>query len=611
MTEPLSPAALEKLDIPEPRPVGLALALLPVAVLIGLLISNVLLWGDSATLGPNQIALLVGAAVATVVGMLAAGVRFEQIQQGITRSLGSALGAILILLMIGSLSGTWFISGVVPTMIYYGLEILRPEIFLVATVIVCAIVSVATGSSWSTVATVGVALLGIGEALGVSSAYTAGAIISGAYFGDKLSPLSDTTNLAAAMAGTNLFTHVRYMLWTTVPSILITLIIFGVLGLSIGNDFDASRAEQLQQVIGENFVVSPWLLLVPGAVLVLVLMRWDALVALFVGTLLGAGCAVAVQPQIVEQLAVQSRAAEAQLKGEEIVAWTLKDSPTTLDFRSQQALSAEQRLVEFDMAAGGEIQLDADDETGGTAVFVPTEGFVGQARAGVKTTDADGQTRWTNLVIDVDAPNRWIQGYRVAVNAMADETAIETGDEIADKLLKGKGMAGMLSTIWLIVCAMCFGGAMEACGLLQRITAPLIHYAKSTAALIGTTVGSCLFLNLTASDQYLAIVVPGRMFRKTYADRGLAPQNLSRTLEDGGTVTSVLVPWNTCGATQSAVLGISTIAYAPYCFFNWLSPLMSIAVGAAQFQIARLQADSDSQAGEDAQDAAPADSPHA
>ena len=327
-------------------------------------------------------------------------------------------------------------------------------------------------------------------------------------------------------------------------------------------------------------------MLVPAAVLVLVLMRWDALVALFVGTMLGAICAVVVQPEIVEQLAIRPSNPVARLDADgQFAVSTLKGSETTIQLKGADLLPAATEILEFEESDAGTLVYEPGESS---VLFVPAADFIGEARIGFKTRDGEDSTTWQNLSINVNQPNRWIQGYRVAVNAMADSTSIETGDEIADGLLSGKGMAGMLSTIWLIICAMCFGGAMEACGLLQRITAPLIAFARSVGALIGTTVASCVFLNLTASDQYLAIVVPGRMFRKTFADRGLAPQNLSRTLEDGGTVTSVLVPWNTCGATQSAVLGIPTLAFAPYCFFNWISPLMTIVFGAAQLQIAKL-----------------------
>ena len=475
---------------PEIDSIPLWYAIVPVVVLVGLLIFNVVLYKDDATYGPNQIALIVAAMVAGLFGW-AMKIPFEKMLKGINTSIGSALNAVLILLMIGALAGTWLISGVVPAMVCYGLEILSPKSFLVATVIICAIVSVITGSSWSTIATVGVAMLGIGNALGFHSGLTAGAIISGAYFGDKMSPLSDTTNLAAAMAGTELFTHIRYMLWTTVPSIVITMIIFLIIGLSRDVAGSTEDATILSNAISEKFNITPWLLIVPIGTLILVAMKIDAVVSLFVGALLGGIVAIIFQPDVI-------------------------------------------------------------NEVGG-----PGTGYLQKS-------------------------------YAAVINAMKAEVTVASDLEAAQKLLTAKGMSGMLNTVWLIICAMCFGGVMEATGLLQRITRLLVAGAKSTFSLIATTTGSCVFLNLTASDQYLAIVVPGRMFQKTYEDRGLAPQNLSRTLEDSGTVTSVLVPWNTCGAAQASVLSVGTLTYLPYCFFNILSPLMTMFFAAIGFKIAKL-----------------------
>jgi NhaC family Na+:H+ antiporter len=479
---------------------SLFLAFVPVLVLIGLLGVNVALYSDNATGGPNQIALILAAAVAGIVGRFL-GIRFRTMLQGIASSLSSAIGAILILLMIGSLAGTWMLSGVVPAMIYYGLEVIDPRIFLFASVVVCSIVSVATGSSWTTVATVGVALVGIGQALDVHLGMTIGAIISGAYFGDKISPLSDTTNLASAMAGTELFTHIRYMLWTTVPSICIALAIFLAIGLSSDVSTAGAGAESLSLAIDEKFNLNPLLFLVPLAVIGMVIFKVDALVALFVGTILGAVFAVIFQPNIIA-------------------------------------------------------------EVGGDGSYFQ-------------------------------------QAYIAVINAMSSGFAIESENAAAADLLSAGGMAGMLNTIWLVVCAMSFGGVMEACGLLKRITDPLVDLAKSTGSLVATTVGACLFTNFTASDQYLAIVVPGRMFRETYQDRGLAPENLSRTLEDSGTVTSVLVPWNTCCAYHTGVLGgaigataLNPLIFIPYCLFNIISPLMTILVAFVGFKISELKPDS-------------------
>ena len=466
-------------------------ALLPIVVLIGLLAYNVFLYGDNALGGANQLALLFAAATAAIVG-IKFGAKWKNILDGISKNISSTTPAIIILLLIGALAGTWLLSGIVPAMIYYGLQILSPEIFLFACCIICAIVSLATGSSWSTIATIGIALLGIGQALGLSTGMVGGAIISGAYFGDKMSPLSDTTNLAPAMVGTDLFTHIRYMMHTTIPSFAITLIIF----FTIGFTFDTSTSEnidELLQAINNSFTISAWLFLVPVLVIVLIIKKTPAIPALLAGTLLGGIFAIIFQPELIKQIA----------------------NTDTLSFSA---------------------------------------------------------------------------AYTTVINAMGSDISITTENEMINNLLSTSGMAGMLNTIWLIICAMVFGGTMEATGLLRRVAEPIIKYAESTGSLIATTAGTCVFFNITASDQYLSIVVPGRMFVETYKEKGLAPENLSRTLEDSGTVTSVLVPWNTCGATQSAVLGVATFAYLPFCFFNLISPIMTIVYGYLGIKIKKLKA---------------------
>jgi Na+:H+ antiporter, NhaC family len=478
-------------DVTEKKPVTLLAALLPIILLVALLGVNVLYYGDNALSGANQMALLLSAAVASVVGMYF-GFSWEELQRGIVRSIKSALPAILILLIIGALAGTWMISGIVPTMIYYGLKVLNPTFFLVAAVIVSAVVSISTGSSWSTVATVGVALLGIGKAMGIHDGMIAGAIISGAYFGDKMSPLSDTTNLAPAMAGTDLFTHIRYMALTTVPTLIITLIIFLIMGFSIETDVETGGVQGLLKALEQKFYISPVLFIVPAVVIFLIVKKVDALPALLIGSLLGGVAAIIFQPEIVKEV------------------------------------------------------------------------------SGVKDSYLKSS-------------------YMALMNAMGSKVSVVTSDESINELLSTKGMAGMLNTIWLIVCAMCFGGVMEACGLLHKITSYIVKLAKSTGSLIATTAGTCVFFNATASDQYLAIVVPGRMFAETYKERGLKPENLSRTLEDSGTVTSVLFPWNTCGATQASVLGVATGTYWMYCFFNLLSPIMTMLFGFLNIRIARMK----------------------
>ena len=512
-------------DEPKFKRPALWYAMAPVLVLVALLAINVLLYKDGATNGPNQIALILAAAVAALAGW-GLKVPLRKMLEGINISLNAALPAILILLLIGSLSGTWMLSGVVPAMIYYGLDVLEPRYFLVASVVICAIVSVATGSSWSTVATVGVALMGIGTALGAPVAMTAGAVISGAYFGDKLSPLSDTTNLAAAMAGADLIGHIRYMLWTTVPSILITLGLFWYLGATLDTSgSNSADVNALQVFLDNRFNITPWLFIVPSVVLVMVIMKIDAVVAMLVGALLGAVVAVIAQPHIVYSVA-----------------------------------------------------------NGNADLPVPERSFL--------QLSSDSYVASVNAMMDgIELAGVELSGAEKVAETPEDLAALtpeQRANVYASKLLSAKGMAGMMNTVWLIICSMCFGGVMEACGMLKRITDSLVQFARSTGSLIATTAATCLFLNATASDQYLAIVVPGRMFGKTFKDRGLAPQNLSRTLEDSGTVTSVLIPWNTCGAAQAAVLQVSTITYAGYCFFNYLSPIMTIIFGFAGIAIAKL-----------------------
>jgi len=454
---------------------------IPLIFLVALLGTNVAFYGDNSLGGANQIALLLSAGVAAFVAMFN-GEKWDVLFDGAVSSISSALPALIILLMIGALAGTWLISGVVPAMIYYGLEVLNPTIFLFATCIVCSIVSVATGSSWTTVATVGVALMGIGRILGFSDGMIAGAIISGAYFGDKMSPLSDTTNLAPAMAGTDLITHIKHMMWTTFPSITISALIFLVLGFTSGSGANLEGVESLQAAIASKFNISLWLFLVPIAVIGLIVKKVPAVPALLAGAILGGIFAIIFQPDVILGLAAEGSS--------------------------------------FSKAA-----------------------------------------------------------YMAVVDSMTTNVAVESGNVVADELLTSGGMNGMLGTIWLIICAMTFGGIMEASGMLERIAQSILHLAKTTGSLIAATAGTCLVFNVTASDQYLAIVVPGRMFAKEYEKRGLAPENLSRTLEDSGTVTSALVPWNTCGAYHAGVLGVATGTYLPFAFFNIISPLMTVLFG--------------------------------
>lgn len=472
------------------KPASLWMALIPIIYLVLQLAFNVYLYGDDSLGGANQMALIMAAAVAGLIGMRLK-FSWETMMKGMVKSISSVMSSIFILLLIGALAGTWLISGVVPGMIYYGLEVLSPEIFLFACCIVTALVSLATGSSWSTIATVGIALLGIGKALGFSEAIVAGAIISGAYFGDKISPLSDTTNLAPAMAGTDLFTHIRYMLYTTVPTFTICLIIFLIIGL---RDTGAAIADvdTIQDVLKSKFTINPLLFLVPALVIFMIVKKVPAVPTLLAGTLFGGLYAMVFQPGIIEEVSGIS---------------------------------------------GNYLQAS----------------------------------------------------YVSVMNAMTTDVAITTGNATMDSLLSTGGMYGMLNTIWLILCAMIFGGVMETCGFLERISRAVLKGAKSTFGLFAATAGTCIGFNVTASDQYLAIVVPGRMYADAFKKKGLAPENLSRTLEDTGTVTSVLVPWNTCGATQSAVLGVSTWAYLPYCFFNIISPFMTLFFALFSIKIRQLK----------------------
>lgn len=519
----------------ERKEAHILIALIPILVLVALLALNVYSYGEDATYGSNQIALLIATAVATVIGF-SLKYTWKDIQEGIVKSIKSALPALMILLLIGALAGTWMISGIVPTMIYYGLKILNPTVFLVAACVISAIVAVATGSSWSTIATVGLALLGIGTVLDIHPGVIAGAIISGAYFGDKMSPLSDTTNLAPAMAGTDLITHIRYMALTTIPSILITLIIFLIWGFTIDSAPSEKGVQGILELLRAKFYISPVLFIVPAVVIFLIIKKVDAVPALFIGVILGAVAAIIFQPDVIQDISGEvNNYSYAAYKG------------------SVDAMYGDISLL------GGDQELFAKLADGYDSV-----GDIPKDKIAALQFSSD---EYKALLVE-DAPT-----YKAI-----------------HKLFSTGGMFGMMNTIWLIICAMAFGGVMEACNLLSVITNSVVRLAKSTGSLIATTAGTCVFFNATASDQYLAIVVPGRMFADTYHERGLAPQNLSRTLEDSGTVTSVLFPWNTCGAAQSTVLGVATGEYWMYCFFNLISPVMTMIYGFFNIKIAKLKA---------------------
>ncbi len=479
----LSEIDIENQHIIENKELNIWEALIPVVILMGLLAYNIF-FKDGEWLGEysNQFILLMGGIVASIVGLFNK-ISISIMVKEVWENLKSVFVPIIILLLVGALAGTWLISGVIPAMVFYGLQVLSPGIFLPASVIISAIISVATGSSWTTSATVGIALVGIGTALGINPGMIAGAVISGAYFGDKMSPLSDTTNLAPAMAGTDLFTHIRYMALTTVPTIIITLMTFAIISASIEVTGDADISGLLS-TIENTFNITPWLFIVPVIVIALILLKTKPLIALAAGVISAAVVAIIFQGDVLSQI-------------------------------SETNLSA-------------------------------------------------------------------------ITNAIFTDTAIVTENDKLNDLFSAGGMIGMLWTILLIICAMIFGGIMDGIGALARITRELLKLATSIFGLFASTVISCLGLNAVASDQYLAIVIPGKMFKKAYEDRGLAPENLSRTLEDSGTVTSALIPWNTCGAYQSSVLGVGVAEYFIYAIFNWLSPFMTLLFAAFKIKIRQL-----------------------
>lgn len=462
-------------------------SIIPVIVLIILLIFNVRFFDDSLG-GSNQIALFIAA---TISGLIAwfNHISWNDIQSKILTTINSAMPSILILLLIGALGGAWIISGVIPMMIYYGVDIMHPSYFLVASVILCCIVSISTGSSWSTVATVGVAILGIGNAFGLNQGLVAGAIISGAYFGDKMSPLSDTTNLAPAIAGTDLFTHIRYMVITTTPTLILTLLIFGAIGIFHINDQTEINTGFIKEGIAGTFNTSPLLLLVPILLILIIIKKVPPIPAMIAGVVLGIVFALIFQPELLNKL-------------------------------------------------------------------ITANGFTNK--------------------------------YQILLQSVFGKMSLSTGVPEVDSLLSTKGMEGMLNTVWLILAALSFGGVMEASGSLKRISEAFMKFIFNATSLVGTTIATCILFNITACDQYLSIVVPGKMMQQIYKEKGLKPEVLSRALEDSATVTSALIPWNTCGATQAKVLGVPTLEYLPYCFFNLISPLMNIFITSINYKIRRI-----------------------
>ena len=467
------------------------LSFIPFLVLIALISCCVAVFGNATLDGASQVSLLVASAVSVLVGHFSKRLAWEDLEREITAKIASCTPAIIILLLIGAIGGTWMVSGIVPTMIYYGMQILRPEIFLVSSSLLCALVSLMIGSSWTTVATIGVALMGIGKAHGFDDGWIAGSIITGAYFGDKLSPLSDTTVLASSVSGTPLFTHIRYMMFTTVPTFCISLTVFLIAGLTMNVSGQGNVAEFMDG-LQQTFVISPWLLVVPVLTGIMIARRWPSMVVLFLAILLAVILGLVVQTDLIHTISGR--------------------------------------------------------EGGGL-----------------------------------------LASYKGMMQVCYGATDIETGVPMLNELVHTSGMAGMMPTIWLIICAQTFGGALTATGQLQDLMRIVLRWVRGTASLVASTVGSALFCNIAMADQYLSIMLTSSMFRDTYLQRGYESRLLSRSCEDGATVTSVLVPWNTCGLTQSTVLGVATLTYLPYCFFNYLSPVTSIVVAAIGWKIYRCR----------------------
>ncbi len=459
-------------------------SLFPIAFLVGMLFATIRTFGSDALSGGSQVSLLTTTAICIFIGMAFYRIPWKDYEIAITNNIAGVATAIIILLIIGALSGMWMISGVVPTLIYYGILIIHPDFFLTSTCIICALVSVMTGSSWTTIATIGIALLGIGKAQGFDEGWIAGAIISGAYFGDKISPLSDTTILASSVTDTPLFTHIRYMMITTVPSLIITIIIFTVMGLTYETN-DTQQITEFAAALSAKFTITPWLLIVPVVTGILIARKVPSIITLFLSTMLAGLFAFIFQPDLLHEI------------------------------------------------AGSE-----------------------------------------NL-------------FKGLMMTFYGSTSLQTDSSMLTELVATRGMAGMMNTIWLILCAMCFGGAMTASGMLGSITSVFVRFMKNTVSMVASTVCSGLFLNLATADQYISIILTGNMFSNIYEKKGYESRLLSRTTEDSVTVTSVLIPWNTCGMTQATILSVPTLTYLPYCFFNLISPLMSIFIAAIGYKIFR------------------------
>jgi NhaC family Na+:H+ antiporter len=469
---------------------GLLLSLVPVLVLIFLLMVGVSIFGDELTSGPSQIAIFGAAVVTCLIGLYALKVPWKEFEEHVGSNLKATSAAIIILLSIGALTATWMLSGIVPTMIWYGLKLIHPRIFIVLTFLLCAVVSLLAGSSWTTVGTIGVALFGAGSFMGIPAGWLAGAIISGAYLGDKVSPLSDTTNLSASIAGVNLYTHVRYTLLTTLPALVICLVVYGIVGFTVPVTSSVEIDQQLAS-LQQTFHISPWFLLVPVLTIIMIFKKVPALVTLFLSALAGGVLAFFAQPQIIDQI--------------------------------------------------------VDPGVAGFSRF-----------------------------------------FGSLMKMMSSPVTIDAGDPLISRLASTSGMSGMVNTVWIIIAVMLFGGCLSACGMVETITRAIIARVRRTGGLVTATILSCVFCNLTLSDQFMAILLPGNMFRDVYKRFGLAPEVLSRTLEDSGTVSSVLIPWNTCAVVQSSVLGVATMAYFPFAIFCFITPLIAIAYAAFNIKIHTL-----------------------
>lgn len=477
-------------DIPDKKLPSVLMSSLPIVALVVLLYIVVKIFDTAALEGASQLAIMISSAFCVAIGMIIYKIPWDSFEDGIRSNIANVSTAIVMLLLIGAIGSTWMLSGIVPTMIYYGLHLLEPKFFILICCVTSAIVSVMTGSSWTTIATVGVALMGIGQGMGLPAPWLAGAIISGAYFGDKMSPLSDTTIIASSSSGTPLFEHIKYLMITTVPSMLITLLIFLIAGFSFSYAPESCTMSFIQ-ALEESFNINIWLLLIPLATITMIIMKWSSLIVLFISALLACAVIPFAQPQLISQI-----------------------------------------------------------------------------------IDIEGEMTLLNYIESM-------------LIASYGSTSIITTDDMLTELVSTRGMAGMLNTIWLIITAMVFGGVMIGSGMITSITNYIMKFVKSTFLLVSSTLLTGIFCNICISDQYLSIILTTNIFKNYYKENGYESRLLSRTVEDSATTTSVLVPWNTCGMTQASVLNVATLEYLPYCFFNILSPIMSLVVVALGYKIFR------------------------